>query len=161
MALFESLPHAVQVHVFVHLPLDTRLRCVEVCRGWRRALQDCKAWTHLAVPDCQRSGVNPYHLLRAALARTGGQLETLDVSNLEAYEGFLEHALFEGGTALAPAQPHLRELRLGSVDFQGLSELLHVISAAPQGRQQQKLLSGAVMVSQWLKAPPPSRPQSV
>jgi hypothetical protein len=145
MARFSSLPHAVQVHIFGLLPMDVRLRCIEVCRGWRLALQDTAAWRHLAVPDCEYTGVNPYLLLRAALARTGGQLETLDVSRLEAYDGFLEYTLFKDNTLLAPKQTRLRELRVGPADFHGLIDVLAITGSAPQLQQ----LTFAAQWSEW------------
>ena len=145
MARFSSLPHAVQVHIFTLLPMDVRLRCTEVCRSWRLALQDTAAWKHLVVPDCQYSGVNPYRLLRAALARTGGLLETLDVSHLEAYEGFLEHTLFKDDTLLAPKQTRLRELRVGPVNFFDLID----VTAITGGGQQLQQLSAALRWSEW------------
>jgi hypothetical protein len=79
-----SLPHALLLHVFAALPADTRLRCAEVCRGWRSALTERSLWTRLDLSHT--SGV--MHrltdaLLRAAAAKAGGALTALDVSGCE------------------------------------------------------------------------------
>jgi hypothetical protein len=76
--------------IFARLPVDTRLRCAEVCRGWRTLLSERSLWTALDMTP--ESGVVCGHdeeegfdartvaLLRAASARAGGGLRTLDVS---------------------------------------------------------------------------------
>jgi hypothetical protein len=77
------LPHALALAVFALLPVDQRLRCREVCRGWRAVLtEEVSLWRRLDLSAC---GVSPNHevtdgLLRAAAARAAGHLETLDVS---------------------------------------------------------------------------------
>jgi hypothetical protein len=77
-----SLPHAVLARVFERLPVDTRLRCCEVCRGWRHVLATERSlWTALDLSET--SGVTHEvtdALLRAAAAKAGGALETLDVT---------------------------------------------------------------------------------
>jgi hypothetical protein len=76
-----SLPHALLLHVFAALPADARLRCAEVCRGWRSALAERSLWTRLDVSTS--SGVAHRvtdSLLRAAAAKAGGALAALDVS---------------------------------------------------------------------------------
>ena len=85
---FESLPHAIQLRIFVLLPLDTRLRCVEVCRAWRLALQDAAAWRHVVMPDFAGSRVDPEVVARAALARSHGEIETLDLSTTALHPPF-------------------------------------------------------------------------
>ena len=141
MANFEALPHAVQLRIFALLPLDTRLRCVEVCRAWRRSLQDPAAcWKHLAAVDCSYARFNPYHVLRAGLARTQGQLETLDLSAIEAYDGFVEYTVCPNGGGA-----QLRELRLGPLDFLDMVQVFHLLEATPQLQR----LCVAVKLSEW------------
>jgi hypothetical protein len=41
------LPLAVVLHIFSLLPVDCRLRCLEVCRGWRSVLSEHSLWTRL------------------------------------------------------------------------------------------------------------------
>jgi hypothetical protein len=77
------LPHAIVLAIFALLPVDQRLRCLEVCRGWRAALSDASLWLRL---DLRRASglacVATDGLLRAAAARAGG-LHALDVSGME------------------------------------------------------------------------------
>ena len=112
-ARFESLPHGVQLRIFGLLPLDSRLRCTEVCRGWRDCLQDVEAWKHIVVPADSAGPYIWYQVMRAALARTGGHLETLDVSATEFVAPRVLDALTESNNGGA-----LRELRLGYSEFQ-------------------------------------------
>ena len=84
-ATFFSLPPPVSRHVFSLVPVDSRLRCAEVCRAWRAALADRSLWKRL---DMSRaSGVSTWlsarawlSLLRCAVARAGGELEELDAT---------------------------------------------------------------------------------
>ncbi len=76
------LPLALALTIFALLPVDQRLRCLEVCRGWRATLVDHSVWTHL---DLSRTSGVPRRaatdaLLRAAAARARGGLRSLDVS---------------------------------------------------------------------------------
>jgi hypothetical protein len=86
-------PPNVIALLFSLLPLDTRLRAREVCRGWRLFLQDASFWTHV---DLSAScGVHPRFLtwkrhalalLRAACARAKGNLLSVDISGVKNYE---------------------------------------------------------------------------
>jgi hypothetical protein len=75
------LPLGIVLAIFSLLPLDCRLRCLEVCRGWRAVLTaERSLWTRLVMPfsgGAARSGA--LALLRAAATRAGGQLHTLHV----------------------------------------------------------------------------------
>jgi hypothetical protein len=78
-----ALPLALVRHILSLLPVDCRLLCAGVCRSWRAALEDTSLWLRL---DLSASGVSPVcvvtdKLLRAAAARAGGQLQSLDVSD--------------------------------------------------------------------------------
>jgi hypothetical protein len=78
------LPHALALYIFSLLPVDQRLLCREVCRGWRAVLtEETSLWRRL---DLSAGGVSPGRvatgaLLHAAAARAAGHLETLDVSD--------------------------------------------------------------------------------
>jgi hypothetical protein len=37
---FAALPHALALAIFSRLTVEQRLRCIEVCRGWRATLDD-------------------------------------------------------------------------------------------------------------------------
>ena len=60
-----TLPLPVQNQIWVHLPVDTRLRCREVCVAWRDSLNDAS----LALDLSPASGVA--HAALAAMPRTG------------------------------------------------------------------------------------------
>ncbi len=77
---FAQLPHALLLLILALLPVDTRLRCAEVCRGWHASLVDASLWLHLALSP--ESGVTcrvTDALLRATAARAGGALLSLAV----------------------------------------------------------------------------------
>jgi hypothetical protein len=80
-ALLLALPDAVMHRIFILLPLDCRLRCAEVCRGWRSVLLEHSLWTRLDMSFT--SGVHmPLRwgydsLLRCAAARASGGLLSL------------------------------------------------------------------------------------
>jgi hypothetical protein len=80
------LPLSAVLHIFSLLPVDDRLRCAEVCRGWRAVLLERSLWTRLDVsatsgvraPQNGRQTLD--NLLRCAAARAGGGLQSLDLS---------------------------------------------------------------------------------
>ncbi len=41
------LPHALVLLIFSLVPVDQRLRCLEVCKGWRAVLLERSLWTCL------------------------------------------------------------------------------------------------------------------
>jgi len=71
--------------VFLHVPVDTRLRCREVARRWRAFLNDTRLWVELNMGKGFSSTVprSPGLLITAASERAGGTLVRLDVSGLE------------------------------------------------------------------------------
>jgi hypothetical protein len=77
-----ALPFAVLQSIFSQLPVDTRLRCAEVCTAWRDALRERAFWTarlDLSATSALRvAAMAP--LLLAASARAAGGLVALDVS---------------------------------------------------------------------------------
>jgi hypothetical protein len=82
-----QLPLSVVLHIFSLLPVDCRLRCSEVCRGWRSVLLEHSLWTRLDLS--RESGVRAREgarhgaldgLLRCAAARAGGGLMSLQVN---------------------------------------------------------------------------------
>jgi hypothetical protein len=114
------LPLSVVLHIFSLLPVDTRLRCSEVCRGWHSVLLERSLWTRLDMSATSgvraREGANRGALdglLRCAAARAGGGLMSLQVNTHH-----LPHApLLEVVAANAGA---LRELHaLGDKPFHG------------------------------------------
>jgi hypothetical protein len=78
------LPLPLVLYIFSLLPVDSRLRCLEVCRGWRAVFSERSLWTRLDLTAA--SGVTVPHddrplsaLLRCAAARAGGGLCSLHV----------------------------------------------------------------------------------
>jgi len=66
--------------VFALLPVDSRLRCREVCRGWRAFLADARHWQVLDLSLSSGVARRTLALLRAASERAQGTLRELDVS---------------------------------------------------------------------------------
>jgi hypothetical protein len=108
-AALAPLPLALVLHILSLLPVDARLRCAEVCRSWRAALEERSLWIRL---DLTASGVSLKReatLLLAAAARAGGQLVALDVCGCES-------VTFDALLAVVTANgAALRELRTCSV----------------------------------------------
>jgi hypothetical protein len=78
------LPLCVVLHIFSLLPVDDRLRCAEVCRGWRSVLLERSLWTRLDLSATSGVRVRARigaldSLLRCAAARAGGGLQSLHV----------------------------------------------------------------------------------
>jgi hypothetical protein len=136
---FAEIPLALLLCILARLPVDARLRCAEVSRGWQATLLERSLWTRLDLSAASGGLAQPAtdNLLRAAAEKAGGMLQALDVSG-----HYISHgALLAVMTANAGA---LRELRdscfyarnmLGRTktpyhrSLQGLHELLH---AGPQ-----------------------------
>jgi bacterioferritin-associated ferredoxin len=74
------LPHALALYIFSLLPVDQRMRCAEVCRGWRAALSDASLWLRLDLSLASGVARATNALMLAAAARTAGRLQALDVS---------------------------------------------------------------------------------
>jgi hypothetical protein len=77
---FATLPHALALALFALLPVDQRMRCAEVCRGWRAMLSDVSLWLRLDLSPASGVARATDALLRAAAARAAGCLQALDVS---------------------------------------------------------------------------------
>ena len=87
-AVLAPLPRGFVHAVFLLLPVDTRLRCVEVSRAWRALLADASLW--MSVDLSVSSGVMARcseALLRAAVAKAGGQLRVLDITGQQCLFG--------------------------------------------------------------------------
>ena len=73
----EALPLFLGLRILAALPVDTRLRCSEVSRGWRAVLAERSLWTTLDLRVLDARVADLSALLRAAAARAGGQLGAL------------------------------------------------------------------------------------
>jgi hypothetical protein len=133
------LPPALVHAILLLLPVDARARCACVCRGWRAAVAERSLWTCLDVSPTSGVAIAVTDaLLRAAAARAGGELQTLDVwLALEVTREALLAVVTANGRTL-------RELRLGNGVcrrtgnyFGRLPDVVHVealLRAAPQMR---------------------------
>jgi hypothetical protein len=127
------LPHALVLFIFSLLPVDQRLRCLEVCKGCYATVNERSLWTRLdlsATAGLARPATEA--LLRAAAARAGGQLQALHLTDCVA----ITHAAL---LAVARANADtLTELRMegscicyaGYVAF--VYEVEAVLGAAPR-----------------------------
>ena len=85
-SLFAALDVPTMREIFGYVPVDTRLRCREVCCTWRDLLDNAapELWCFLDVSQ-PYSGVSPRNLsmalLRAVAARTGGTFGVINLSN--------------------------------------------------------------------------------
>jgi F-box domain len=80
--------------VFALLPVDSRLRCREVCRGWRAFLAGVRFWQVCDLGLSSGVARRSPALLRAASERARGTLRELDVS------GWYRMGVGEGFVAL-------------------------------------------------------------
>jgi hypothetical protein len=108
--------------VFARVPAEQRLRCAEVCRGWRATLADATLWAELEFQRDDDSVVSDA-LLHAAAARASGRLRVLRVGRV--VRGAL-HAVAAANAA------SLRELYLDTL--LRCAELEALLRAAPQLR---------------------------
>ena len=79
-AVLYPLPRCFVRAVLLLLPADTRLRCSEVSRAWRALLADTTLLSSLNLSVSSGCARFSEALLRAAVAKAGGQLRELDVT---------------------------------------------------------------------------------
>jgi hypothetical protein len=117
-----ALPPALALRVFALLPLDTRMRCAEVCPGWSKALGDPSLWSELDLTQLS-SGVA---CTDAAAKRAAGGLQTLRLPAFQLSDATL--------CSIAAANAAtLRELRLDQgAEAHVLAVFEKVLRAAPQ-----------------------------
>jgi hypothetical protein len=130
------LPLAIVLHIFSLLPVDCRLRCLEVCRGWRAVLSERSLWTRLdlsatsGVRVPQRLEGSWDALLRCAAARAGGGLLTLHTElNVVTHQALLAVAA-ANASALRELHASDDELYIGLTPEQ----MEALLVAAPQLR---------------------------
>jgi hypothetical protein len=129
------LPLSVVLHIFSLLPVDVRLRCLEVCRGWRSVLLERSLWTRLDVSG--KSGVARAtlsdRLLLAVSARAGGELQTLDVSD---FAPISDRTLLAVTTANAGSLTELRSVHDARTDLRASDPacIEGLLAAAPRLR---------------------------
>jgi hypothetical protein len=144
--LLPRLPLPALTNVLLRLPLDERLRCAEVCRGWRGMVAERSLWMHLDVSaaslgaPCRASDA----LLRAGAARALRNVRSVDVSGvLRDGDGDADGDGVNGSVSvralceLAAQNPGLRVIRaLGrgaaAAEHHSLPALRALLQAAPR-----------------------------
>ena len=137
-----ALPRPLVFAIFALLPVDTRLRCSEVNRAWRALLADTTLYSRLDLSVS--SGLIRFNdaLLRAAVAKAGGQLRALDITGQTQIRRVFDEVEGGGGGAprrythllleLVPANAAtLTELRMNTVHFWAPEEVRYLLEAAP------------------------------
>jgi hypothetical protein len=116
-----TLPLALALFLFALLPVDQRMRCAEVCRGWRAVLSDASLWLRLDFSPAGGVARATDALVRAAAARAAGRLQSLDLSGCRriTHEATCAVAVENAGALvelrMAEPKPH-RETRFASVE---------------------------------------------
>jgi len=146
------LPLPIVLRIFGLLPVDTRLRCAEVCRGWRSVLQERSLWTHLDLSEAGGVRVSPHlrdfwgALVTCAAERAAGGLQSLQVvATLPPWQKQILHAsLMQAVTANAASLRFLHvthEIDLGSglqseerCEALDLAQVETLLQAAPELR---------------------------
>jgi hypothetical protein len=119
---FAALPHALALAVCALLPVDQRLRCAEVCRGWRALLSDVGLWLRLDLSPAGGVARASDALLRAAAARAAGGLQALDLT------GCRRISLHAVCLVAAQNAGALAELRMGHHTATGVRGALCLLS---------------------------------
>jgi hypothetical protein len=110
--------------------VDQRLRCAEVCRAWRAVLSDRSLWLRL---DLRRASglarAATHEMLLAAVSRSGGQLQALDLSALDIRMDALMAVLHANAGTLIEISTFLTEL--DAAYHTRLPEIEALLRAAP------------------------------
>ena len=126
---FAALPPAVVLQIFLALPVDSRLRCLEVSRTWRDALSGERAlWTHIDLSATSGAARFSLALLQAAPARARGGLVSLGLPRTS----LTRPGLFDALAAVCAANAGtLRELNLDKAMCFTFEQLGALLRAAP------------------------------
>ena len=130
-----ALPRPLVLVIITLLPVDMRLRCIEVNRAWRALLiADRTFWRSLdlSIHNVRFSEA----LFRAAVAKAGGQLLALDLSGQHLPHNFF--LLRDVVTANANALVTLTELRLDTTRYWSVEDVHTLL---------QKLLTRSLFLS--------------
>jgi hypothetical protein len=149
---FAALPHALALAIFSRLTVEQRLRCIEVCRGWRATLADHNAWMQLDLTRADGSACSEA-LLRAATSRAGGQLRSLRLACGDA----LQDSLCAATAASRATLQELRIIALAPCDERSVEDLEVLRRAAPQLRalEADVYCDNAAQAQRVLQSEPP------
>ena len=124
---FPQIPLALVLHIFSLLPADLRLRCAEVCRGWRATVALPALWRRLDLSDTSGVTRTTPALMHAAVARASSALTVLDLS-FEAFDAPNELC------AALCASSAVQEIHLTRWQLY-VNEVTAMVAAAPQLRE--------------------------
>ena len=136
MPLLPPLTNDLVRAVVLLLPVNRRLRCSELSRAWRALLKDPSLWSRLDLSRASGFSLPLFigfslPLLRAALAKAGGQLCALDITGQQIDQHmpvYRFRLLFEVVTANAAT---LEELRMGGEYTFTVEKVRALLEAAP------------------------------
>ena len=165
--LLSSLPPPVAAKVFALVPVDTRLRCREVCRAWRAVLDDPGNWSRLDLRE-ESVAVTFGHLafaaqdlawsalLQAALTRARGSLRELLTGPFEEMRKHIQDA--EILRVAAENAGTLRVLHISTELHQ--DTVVEFLNAAPQleALEAEVLVFDYATAHQMLRNIPPYGP---
>lgn len=131
-----ALPRPLGMSVFARVPVDSRMLCVGVCRGWRAFLSDedneNSLWKELI--DVSPSCVDTFSeaILLAAVVKAKGRLRGLDVSGRDDFVASAVQGLSFGvlRAIVTTNAATLTELRASGRSF-SLPELVTLLERAP------------------------------
>ena len=157
-------PPNVVALLFSLLPLDTRLRAREVCRGWRGFLEDASFWTRVDLsasccvnPRFLTSEDRALALLRAACARAKDNVLSVDLTGVDT-DGHpdLDPFVIEWWeTASAAIKASLRDLVAPPDRALEVERVTELCRALPLCRVRCGVQSGAVELLPLLRREPP------
>ena len=125
--VLSPLPRGFVRAVFLLLPVDTRLRCSEVNRAWRALLSDTTFFECLDLSVSSNLANFSLPLLRAALAKAGGRLRALDITDQNL--GDVNNRLLL--EVIVPCVAHVTELRAHTRDPWSVDTAFLLLQAAP------------------------------
>ena len=142
------------LRIFSLLPVDQRLRCAEVSRAWRATVALPELWRRVDLSVNSNVQYLTPALLHAVVARAGGALTALDMTDADF-----------GTVALAAAlraASQLVEVCLGDPDLappDSLQQVTDILTAAPQLRELHTVVTcGSTHCVHLLERRPPYGP---
>ena len=124
-----ALPRPLVFAIFALLPVDTRLRCSEVSRAWRALLSHKSFWENLDLSVCSGLRYFSASMLRAAVAKAGGQLRALDVTGQPKLRRWDISILCTAVAANATTRTELRVFLMEK--FENIHTVEVILEAAP------------------------------
>lgn len=151
--------------MFELLPVNTRLRCIEMSRAWRSLLADPSFWVHIDL-SCVWHKRLTTALFRAAVAKAGTQLQVLDLTGNDLPFDVLHTTVVRGTTKVscstltrgrwlsqAANADTPKELHF-ALSHYSAHELLSLLDAAPNLTELVADSAGSLDDARWLLSDP-------